>query len=309
MSNHHQIALEDIVIRNIEPDEGGIQANVCIGHEVAEQVLASSSIIPLPEGKMPFQPVQALEQYDQMLFVRFLCSCKATLVHSIVDCIVNPLVHLIDLFSQFLRIKPRPVTRLTALPDILWQEIVELGVEHPNDLAALVVHDRLGLLVPQDGHGEAATVLRVRFQVQLTQLLESVKRIFCIAAMAAREQPPVFGELGVADDELDQRFEALERADDGGAVGPGAGEVDVEGITISFGGVSRPGGSGDGGTKLTGFAAELAVWVGMSVDVKLLDEMTIKISRCLWRKLSWLWRRQTHFPGLQRHVWAFEESR
>lgn len=65
---------------------------------------------------------------------------------------------------------------------------------------------------------------------------------------------------------MDDGVEALEGADEVGAVGPGAAEVEVEGVAVFFGGEGGGGGGGDGGAELGGFAAELAVWVGVFVD-------------------------------------------
>ncbi len=84
--------------------------------------------------------------------------------------------------------------------------------------------------------------------------------------MAAREQPSLFRELETADDELDDGVEALERADEVGAVGPGAAVVEVQGVAVLFRGERRRGGGGDGGAEFGGWAAELAVCVGVLVN-------------------------------------------
>ena len=53
---------------------------------------------------------------------------------------------------------------------LLRQEVVELGVEHADDLAGLVADDLLLLDVVQRGHGEAALVFRVDFEVDVAQV-------------------------------------------------------------------------------------------------------------------------------------------
>ena len=53
---------------------------------------------------------------------------------------------------------------------------------------------------------------------------------------------------------------------------PGAAEVDVEGVAVFFGGEWGVGGGGDVGAEGAGFAAELAVGVGLGVDGGLGDE-------------------------------------
>ena len=75
------------------------------------------------------------------LVIRPLLLGKATLVHTVVYGVVD---HLIDLVN--------------GCPELNWIEVkpwvpsdvIELGVEHPDDLGALIVHHRLELLVPED---------------------------------------------------------------------------------------------------------------------------------------------------------------
>ena len=52
--------------------------------------------------------------------------------------------------------------------------MVERGVEHADDLTALIVDDRLGLLVPEGRDRETPFILRIRFVVQLTQACKAV---------------------------------------------------------------------------------------------------------------------------------------
>lgn len=66
---------------------------------------------------------------------------KATLVHTIVYRVVYELIDLINGCPEVNRVEVQ-----TWVPG----DTVELGVEHPDDLGALVVHHRLELLVPQD---------------------------------------------------------------------------------------------------------------------------------------------------------------
>ena len=87
--------------------------------------------------------------------------------------------------------------------------MVEFRIEHPNDLATLVVDDGLLFLVPERRHREAPDVVRVRFAIQFAELRKAIERVFGICAFAAVEDPAVFGEFEAADDELDERFEAF----------------------------------------------------------------------------------------------------
>ena len=61
-----------------------------------------------------------------------------------IDSVVNPIINGVDFAAKFLGINV----------NLGRDEIVELGVEHSDDLGAFVVHDRLVLLVPKDRNGE-----------------------------------------------------------------------------------------------------------------------------------------------------------
>ena len=64
---------------------------------------------------------------------------------------------------------------------------------------------------------------------------------------------------------MDDWVEAFERADEVGAVRPGAADVEVEDVAVSFGQELGVGRGGDGVAELAGLAAELAVGVGVLV--------------------------------------------
>jgi hypothetical protein len=74
------------------------------------------------------------------LVVRPLLLGEAALVDAVVDGVVDQLVGLVDGGPEVGRVEVQP-----GVPG----DAVELGVEHPDDLGALVVHHRLQLLVPQ----------------------------------------------------------------------------------------------------------------------------------------------------------------
>jgi hypothetical protein len=75
------------------------------------------------------------------LFIWPLLLGKTTFVHAVVYRIVDQLIDLIDGGPE--------MNRVEIQPGVLG-DVIELGVEHPDDLRALVVHHRLELLVPQD---------------------------------------------------------------------------------------------------------------------------------------------------------------
>ena len=66
---------------------------------------------------------------------------ESALVDAIVDGVVDQFIDLVDGGPEVRRVEVQP-----GVPG----DVVELGVEHPDDLGALVVHHRLELLVPQD---------------------------------------------------------------------------------------------------------------------------------------------------------------
>lgn len=46
------------------------------------------------------QSVERVEERVQVCLVRLLSRCEARLVHAVVDCVVNPVVHFVDLLAQ-----------------------------------------------------------------------------------------------------------------------------------------------------------------------------------------------------------------
>lgn len=165
--------------------------------------------------------------------------------------------------------------------------MTNLCVEHPEDLAALIVDDALRLLVVQHGDGETALIVRLRLEVHLPYVrevamaLERVRHdvltrlvlILCDKAPALASQVPV--DCGEGDDVL----ETLQLAGNERAMGlrcqkrkqdrdshayPWAGVADVEMIPSRLWGISCAGLSGDGIAERADLALELArLVVGM----------------------------------------------
>ena len=255
MPYHLQIAHEDIVVSNIEPNQRRIQPDISFSDVVPKQVRRMTRLT-----KVRLQPIQGLKQRYQIVFVRRLRGRKAGLVDPIIDRMINPIIHRIDLAAQSLGVEAP--ARLRALTQVLRQQAVKSRIEHPKDLATLIADNRLRLLVPQRRHGKPTHILRVGLVVQLAQLREAIQRVFRIRAMSSREQPAFVRELEVAQDELDDGFEAFEGADEIGSVRPGAAEVDVERVAVFLRRELSAWGGGDEGAELAIFAAELTVCVG-----------------------------------------------
>jgi len=65
---------------------------------------------------------------------------------TIIDGMVNPIVSLINMTTQLERVQ------IQSTLGVRGAEGVEFGVEHAYNFRALIVHNRLQLLVPQHGH-------------------------------------------------------------------------------------------------------------------------------------------------------------
>lgn len=225
MPNHLQITLEDHIIRHIEPRNGRIQPDIRLCDVLSEQIGLMAGL-----AQMGFYLVQCFEERVDVRIIRFLGRCEARLVDPVVDSVIDPFVHGVDLLSQMFGIEAP--TRTISFSKLRWKELVEFGIEHPNDLAAFVVHNRLFLLIPQCWHGVSARVIWVSFEVEVFQVLEPVYRVFLVRALATGEKPPVGTEFKVENGDLDDGFEALEGPDEVGAMRPWTAPVDVENVAV-----------------------------------------------------------------------------
>lgn len=148
MPDHTYIALEQRIVSRIEPDQRRIQPDIRVCNVLAEQVWRMSRL-----AHDLLNPIQRIEQRIDILLVRLLRRRKARLVHAVVDRFIHPSIHLVNLRAQ--RFGIQPAAGLIDLAPFGRQQRVESGVEHADDLAALVVDNRLLLLVPQTWHGVA----------------------------------------------------------------------------------------------------------------------------------------------------------
>ena len=131
------VRLEVHHVHLVEPHQSREQPHVRLRQDISRDV-------PLPTQDL-LALVQAPEQFGHRGVVRTLGRREPALVHAVVDAVVHPLVDLVDGGPQLHRVE---VQRLVP------RDVVKLGVEVADDLAALVAHDRVSLLTPQDGHGE-----------------------------------------------------------------------------------------------------------------------------------------------------------
>ena len=164
--DHLQVALEQRMIGDVEAGQGGVEPDVGLGDVVAEQVRG------LARGEVGLEAVEAGEEGVHVGVVGGLGGGEAALVDAVVDGVVDPGVHGVDVgavrfgeegscgFAQ-----PRG------------DEGVEGGVEHADDLGGLVVDDGFALAVPEGRDGVAARVVRVGFVVELGVLGEAVEGV------------------------------------------------------------------------------------------------------------------------------------
>src|ERR1700753_60249 len=121
------------MVRNIKPDHGGVQTNVRLRNIASKEIWLVRRIC-----KMLLHTVQGLEERKDMALVRFLTGREACFVDAIVDRVVHPIVHGIDVVSKMDWKKTCFPFGLLALS--FREKRIEGVVEHPNDFAALVVH-------------------------------------------------------------------------------------------------------------------------------------------------------------------------
>lgn len=157
------VTLEVLHVDRVETDDGGVQPHIGLCDLVAEieRTLGAGA------GQVGFRSVQRLEELQDVLLVRLLGGREAGLVHSVVDVVVRPGVCVFDLGRERRRVQVE-VGRF----ELGRQEVVELRVQHANDLGGFVGHDGLLLLVPERGHGEARRVVLVRGEVEVAEVCE-----------------------------------------------------------------------------------------------------------------------------------------
>ena len=87
-----QVALEDIVVGHIETDHGRVQADICFRDIFSEKERPMAGL-----AKVFLQPVERFKEREEVRFVRFLVGSEPSLVHPVVDGVVDPVVHFVDL--------------------------------------------------------------------------------------------------------------------------------------------------------------------------------------------------------------------
>jgi len=90
-------------------------------------------------SKVFLQPVERFEDRVDVGFVSFLCGGKPGFVNAVVDGVIDPFVHLINLRSKV--IGQEACFALGLFAPFTGKKMVEGGVEHADDFTAFVVDD------------------------------------------------------------------------------------------------------------------------------------------------------------------------
>ena len=210
-------ALEHVMIGGVEAHQSREKAPVCLGQRVPDQVA--------PAREALLERVQPSEDLLHRFVVGRLSGREAGPVYAVVEVLVDKFVDEVDLSAQRRRIV---VARLRA-------HAVEGAVEYADDLGGLVVDDALRLLVPQGRHGAGAGVIRFRRAVGFVQPGEAVHRVRDSAGKRIAETPAFGAIVGQRRGDRDHRLQALQLAENEGAMRPGAVVGDVEVVAAGLG--------------------------------------------------------------------------
>ena len=100
VTDHFQVAHEDVDVRDVEADQSRVEADICLGELFSEKV---RRVAGLPQVLL--ESVQGVEQRVEIGFIGFLRCRKARLIDAIVNRVIDPLVHLVDLLAQVHRVE------------------------------------------------------------------------------------------------------------------------------------------------------------------------------------------------------------
>ena len=120
---------------------------------------------------MVFDAVEGLEELGHGGFVGGLRGGEAGAVDAVVDVGVRPFVGGFDFLAEVLGVED-------DVAILLGEQVVELVVEHADDLGGFVGHDGLVLFVVEGRDGKAAVVVRVDGEVDVAEVREvGVERV------------------------------------------------------------------------------------------------------------------------------------
>ncbi len=203
-------------IDRVEADQRREQPDVGLGQVVTEQ--------KAPVGEPLLKPIERFEQREHRFFIGGLRGREARLIDAVVERVVDPSIDRVDVGAQ----------RLRVVVAGSCSDLIELRIQHPDDLGGFVIDDGAPVLVPQHRNCGAAGVVRIRSGVDLMQEFGMVHRIRDDAG-AIGEGPAVIQHQPVRHRHRDLGFEPFQHPHDQRAVRPGAGEADIEVVAAGFG--------------------------------------------------------------------------
>ena len=155
--------------------------------------------------------IQRVEDLGNSLFVRLLFASETGAVDAVVHWLIDGVYGRVDVIAQIFRKEI----------GVRSGELAELGIEHADDFARLVVHDRLRHFVPQNGRTNASCIVGGGLRVDFAQVVSAVDSIWDDTGLFV-ESPAVLAHEGPDRGESYNVFQCLQGAYDGGTVGPGA---------------------------------------------------------------------------------------
>jgi len=205
----------------IEANDSDPEPNISFG-----QLITDEEFLAL---EYPLDLVQGLEHRMHGSLICLGAVCETGLVNSIVDGVVNPIIGGVDFLAKFLWID-------VDIGLVGRNEIVELGIEYPDDLGAFVIHNRLVLLVPEHGNGEPSGITRLGLEVQIPDMLRTVQRInlCCRVFVDACEGPSLLAHAGGNNRDGNDLIETLELSGDQRPRRPGTSIRNVKMVAVFF---------------------------------------------------------------------------
>lgn len=124
--NSLDVALEVSMVNRVESHNGRPEAEIGLGQGVSNKVIGL--------GKDVFDTIEGFEERVDIVLVGGLSGGKTGLVDAVVDGVVDPFVDGVDLSLE--------VGGVVVDAGLGGDEFVECGVQHPDNLTALVVDYR-----------------------------------------------------------------------------------------------------------------------------------------------------------------------
>lgn len=128
----------------VKSGDGRVQSDICFRDVRAEEERSAMACGWI--AQVCFYSVEGFKQWIHIRIVRFLTCCKTAFIHAVVDGIVNPIIHFVNLGPEMFRIESFAL--LVSFTIHWFDQIVKFCIQHPDNLRRLVVDDGLGLLVP-----------------------------------------------------------------------------------------------------------------------------------------------------------------